>query len=180
MQSTPAPIEIETERLRLRPFAEADITAWARLYEDPAVTRYLPGSSLAPLERTQRFYRFVTDHWAQHGFGIWAVIERATGDVIGQCGLSRVDELQAIELDYSLAQAYWGRGLATEAARAAVRHAFETLELPCLIALIMAGNLPSRRVAERLGCEHARDVHIFGVDLMLHTVSPAQFRAATS
>jgi ribosomal-protein-alanine N-acetyltransferase len=172
------PVVLVTERLQLRPFVEADIATWARLlYADPEVTRYLPGSDASPLERTQRFYQFVTGHWARHGFGIWAVVERASGELLGQCGLSSVDELQTVELDYSLARAAWGRGLASEAARAAVRHAFVTLELPELIALVMAGNAASIRVAERLGFRYERDVQLFGVELRLHRLNAAQFHA---
>jgi ribosomal-protein-alanine N-acetyltransferase len=156
---------------------EADIDAWARaLYADPEVTRYLPGADVSPLERTRRFYDFVTEHWARHGFGIWAVTDRASGELLGQCGLSRVEELETVELDYSLARAAWGRGLASEAAGAAVRHAFETLRLPALIALVMAGNVASVRVAERLGFQYERDVQLFGVELRLYGLSAARYR----
>jgi [ribosomal protein S5]-alanine N-acetyltransferase len=176
---TPEPVVLDTERLRLRSFIEADIETWARdLYADPEVTRFLPGADVSPLERTRRFYDFVAEHWARHGFGIWAVTDRASGALLGQCGLSRVEELQTVELDYSLAQAAWGRGLASEAAGAAVRHAFETLRLPALIALVMHGNDASVRVAERLGFQYERDVQLFGVELKLHGLSAARYRAA--
>src|SRR5690349_20624576 len=104
MTPTPEPVVLTTERLTLRPLTECDIPRWAeQLYADPDVTRYLPGTPLSPSERTERFYRYVAEHWAREGFGIWAVVERASGELIGQCGLNRVAELDAVELDYSLA-----------------------------------------------------------------------------
>lgn len=170
--------ELETERLRLRGWAEADIEPWARLiFADPEVTRFLPRADVPPLERTQRFYRYCVEHWEKRGYGIWAVTDRATGAFMGECGLNFIDDLDVVELDYSLGKAYWGQGLATEAARAATRHGFETLGLSRMIALTFRDNIGSRKVMERVGFEYEKDVHVFGEDLMLHGATPERFRA---
>jgi len=173
--------ELETERLRLRGWTESDIEPWARLiFADPEVTRFLPGSDVSPLERTQRFYNYCVNHWANRGYGIWAVTDRATGGFMGECGLNYIDDLDEVELDYSLAQAYWGQGYATEAARAATGHGFETLGLPRLIALTFRDNIGSRKVMERAGFEYENDVHVFGSDLMLHGNTPDRFRTTVT
>jgi RimJ/RimL family protein N-acetyltransferase len=172
--------DVLTQRLRLRGWTEADIEPWARLiYADSEVTRFLPGANVTPLERTERFYCYCVNHWAEHGYGIWAVTDRVTGEFIGQGGLNLVADLDAVELDYSLARAYWGQGYATELARAATGYGFDTLALPRMIALTFAENIASRRVMEKVGFQHERDVHVFGVDLLLHGNTPERFHAVT-
>lgn len=171
--------ELETPRLRLRGWTEADIEPWTRLiYADPEVTRFLPAATVTPEERTARFYRYIVEHWERHGYGIWAVMDRTTGAFMGQCGLNYIDEMDVVELDYSLARAYWGQGLASEAARAATAYAFDTLGVPKMIALTFRDNIGSRKVMERVGFVYAHDVHVFGSDLMLHENTPQQFREA--
>lgn len=164
---------IETERLRLRPLNEDDIPEWERLiYADPEVTRYLPGADATPLERTQRTYRHFTDHWPRYGYGEWAVTDRDSGVFLGQAGLNRIADLNETELDYALARHAWGRGLATEAAAAAVRFAFETVGLPRLIGFVMPAHVASRRVLERLGFSYECEMQYWGVDLVRYGLAP--------
>lgn len=158
---------LETERLRLRPLLEEDVPEWARLlYADPEVTRYLPGKDETPLERTQRLFRAFDEHWPTYGFGEWAVTDRNTGAFLGQCGLNHIPDLAETELDYALARHVWGRGLATEAAQAAVNFAFETVGLSRLIGFVMPEHIASRRVLERLDFEYECEMHFWGVDLV--------------
>lgn len=171
---------IETARLRLRPLVEDDIPDWARLiYADPDVTRYLPGPDMTPLERTERLYRYFTGQWPRHGFGEWAVTDRATGNFIGQAGLNHIADLDETELDYALAKDAWGRGLATEAAGAVVRYAFETAGLVRLIGFVIPENIASRRVLERIGFVYECDTHYWCVDLARYGLSLEQYGAAT-
>ncbi|HEX5167054.1 MAG TPA: GNAT family N-acetyltransferase [Thermomicrobiales bacterium] len=158
---------IETARLRLRPLTEADVPEWSRLlYADPEVTRYLPGPDVTPLERTERLFQHFSVHWQRHGYGEWAVTDRETGAFLGQCGLNHIDDLSETELDYALARRAWGRGLATEAARAAVSYAFESAGLTRLIGFVVPEHVVSRRVLERLGFVYKCDMHYWGVDLV--------------
>ena len=81
---------LDTARLTLRPFTAGDAEAHARLYSDPEVTRYLGGAAAAaqhPKERSARTLEAFLSHWEEHGFGVWAVQERESRIVIGQCGL---------------------------------------------------------------------------------------------
>lgn len=173
MHTTQIPT-IETARLRLRPLTEEDVPEWARLlYADPKVTRYLPGPDETPLERTERMFRHFSEHWPEHGYGEWAVTDRETGAFLGQCGLNHIADLAETELDYALARHAWGRGLATEAAGAAVRFAFEAVQLPRLIGFVMPEHIASRRVLERLGFSYECDTHYWGVDLVRYGVTPA-------
>ncbi|HYI16572.1 MAG TPA: GNAT family N-acetyltransferase [Thermomicrobiales bacterium] len=171
---------IETARLRLRPLHEDDIPGWARvIYADPDVVRYLPGPNVTSLERTERLYRHFTDLWPRHGFGGWAVTDRDSGDFLGQAGLNHIADLKETEIDYALAKHAWGRGLATEAASAVARFAFESAGLTRLIGFVIPENVASRRVLERIGFAYECDMHYWGVDLARYGMSPEQLDAAT-
>ncbi|HLF49323.1 MAG TPA: GNAT family N-acetyltransferase, partial [Methylomirabilota bacterium] len=114
---------LDTARLTLRPFTADDAEAHARLYADPEVTRYLGGAAAAaqhPKERSARTIEAFLRHWEEHGFGVWAVRERESGIVIGQCGLKYLPVTPGaapdVEVLYALERRCWGRGLAAEAA----------------------------------------------------------------
>ena len=162
---------IETARLRLRPFEDADVSEWTRLiYADADVTRYLPGTNATPYERTQRMYHHFTEHWPRHGFGEWAVTDRESGAFLGQCGLNHIDDIDETEVDYALAKHAWGRGLATEAAERLVRIAFDERGFDRLFALVFPENAASARVLQKLGFVPHDRVARFGGELDRHVL----------
>ena len=173
--------ELRTPRLRLRPFTEADAPAHLALYQDPEVTRQLGGGPFLGDQiaaRSQRaVVRFVR-HWADKGFGVFAVEELATGRFLGQCGLNTIDELGEIEVLYALERAAWGRGLATEAARAALGHGFDDVRLPRIVAVTRPEHRESRRVMEKLGMRYEGDVDVFGIHAVLYALARDDFQAA--
>jgi ribosomal-protein-alanine N-acetyltransferase len=170
--------EIETERLLLRQFTPADLDAYAeRIFADPEVTRFLPRRDIPPRERAGRVLKYYGEHWHKHGYGNWAVADRIDGQLIGHCGLNFVPEAGEVEVEYSLAKAYWGRGIATEAARASVRFGFETLRLERIIALAAPQNIASRRVMEKAGLSYQREVFFFGMKLVYYQIELGEYRA---
>lgn len=120
---------IETERLRLRPMREDDLDALLGIFADP---RVMAAFASEPFDRGQMqgWLDRNLRHQEQYGFGLFAVIDKADGTLIGDCGLEVVDidGRREAELGYDFRSAYWGRGLATEAAVAVRDHAFE---VPC-------------------------------------------------
>src|SRR5690348_3914222 len=96
-------------------------------------------------------------HWSEHGFGNRAVILRAGGSFVGRCGLGWFHGRAAPELAYTLHANFWGMGLATEAAAATLRHGFEVLRLPRVVAAADRANAASRRVLEKLGMTYRED-----------------------
>jgi RimJ/RimL family protein N-acetyltransferase len=104
------------------------------------------------------------DHQAEHGYGLFSVILKASGLLIGDCGLERmdVDGVPAVELGYDFRSDYWSQGYATEAASAVRDYAFQHLRLPRLISLIRVGNLPSQRVAEKIGMRCTAKITRYG------------------
>jgi RimJ/RimL family protein N-acetyltransferase len=155
--------ELSTPRLRMRSWRTQDEAPMAAINRDPEVTRYLN----RPVDETsvQAFFRLVTAHWDEHGFGFWALESREPGSegrFVGFVGVAYptfLPELAARpELGWRLAREAWGRGLASEAARAARDDAFARLRLPELISIIHPENARSRRLATRLGMAVERQV----------------------
>lgn len=142
---------LETERLRLRAMRASDVEDLVRLWSDPDVTRYMGG----PREEAALEGIFSEDLRRPPAEldDLWPVEQRATGQVVGHCGLleKEVDGRAEVELVYVFAKLVWGRGYATEMARALKGHALAVMGLERLIALIDAGNVASERVAMKVG-----------------------------
>jgi RimJ/RimL family protein N-acetyltransferase len=157
--------ELRTARLWLRRWRADDEGPLVAINEDPEVTRYL--NRAIDRAATAAFYADVQEHWAEHGYGFYAVelIEDGPGGgFIGFVGVAHptfVPELAARpELGWRLARHAWGRGLATEAARAVRDHAFERLALRELISIVHPDNARSQRVATKLGMTAGQRVRI--------------------
>jgi ribosomal-protein-alanine N-acetyltransferase len=165
---------LETPRLRLRPFDAGDHAAHAALYADPEVTRFLPGGPFAgevARTRSARSLAHFAAHWAEHGWGVWALVDKASGAVVGQCGLNRLPDGSDVELLYALARARWGQGLATEAGRAALEHGFQSVGLPRIVAVTRPQHSASRRVMERLGMAYEGERELFGMQVVCYAVT---------
>jgi len=148
--------DILTERLLLRRWRPSDIEPFARMNADPIVMEHFP-APLSPQQSAQ-FIENIEKHFEQHGFGLWAAELRATGDFTGFIGLA-VPRFQApftpcVEIGWRLIPDYWGQGLATEGARAVVRHAFDSLGLHEIVSFTVPANTRSRSVMEKLGMTH--------------------------
>ncbi|WP_298723830.1 GNAT family N-acetyltransferase [uncultured Ferrovibrio sp.] len=174
--------EIETERLVLRRFAGGDWENLARLYADDTVMRHmLPGRGLerkAAAERAKSNIHNFNDHWDRRGYGVWAVTDRATGRLLGQCGLRWIPEAEQTELLYLLTKTVWGRGLATEAGRAALDFAFGSAGLNALIALTAPENKASQRVLGKLGFDYTGEGPLWERIVCWFTLPREQWRPA--
>jgi ribosomal-protein-alanine N-acetyltransferase len=158
---------LETERLRLRPMDDGDYEPLCALYADPEVMRYVAG--VRTREQTRERLDAMIDHWARHGFGIWALYHRPDNAFVGRCGVGFFHGGEA-ELAYTLARSFWGRGLATEAARAAVAVAFERLHLPQVVAYADVENTASQRVMIKLGMRPDGSTYVHGCDAVRYVL----------
>lgn len=141
----------ETERLLLRGWRDEDIEAFVALCADPRVMRWVGRGVPQVREEAEAALAVVRDHWARHGFGLWAAQERATGELAGFVGLARLDGGSGdVEIGWRLRRGAWGRGLATEGALAARDHAFAELGLLRLVAHVHPDNEASLRVVRKL------------------------------
>jgi len=151
-------MHLETERLRLRPFEARDTDALANLWSDPEVTRFMGGPR--GTEELKAAFEKDAANPTPDRYDLWPVEEKATGEVIGHCGLldKEVEGREEIELIYVFAVNAWGHGYATEIGLALRDHAFEKMGLSRLISLIEPGNAASERVAVKVGMHLEREV----------------------
>jgi RimJ/RimL family protein N-acetyltransferase len=157
-------VSLETERLLLRPFTDADAHNLFDLDSDPDVMRYVNGGSPTPLDVVQNddlpwFIEYGRRH---EGFGFWAAVEKATGEFVGWF-LFRPEadgSPDEPELGYRLRKSAWGKGYATEGSRALVRMGFTVLGVPRVVASAHADNLASRHVMEKVGLTLVRTFHL--------------------
>jgi RimJ/RimL family protein N-acetyltransferase len=142
---------LRTEKLVLRPMAAGDAAELHRQWNDPRVARYLWDGQPVPRQRVEEVVAASVATFAAHGFGLWTASLLQDGRIAGFAGLRIEADTGRIELLYAFDPAVWGRGLATEAARAVLDDAFQRLRLPVVYAGTNPRNEPSWRVLERLG-----------------------------
>lgn len=144
---------LETERLVLRHLMLDDLDVLAALYADPDIRRYFPEGTLTYEETRAELEWFLHGHPEHPELGLWATVEKASGRLIGRCGLLpwTIDGRAEVEVAFLLEKPSWGKGFATEAARALVDYGFTTLGLARLVCLIEEGNSASVAVATRIG-----------------------------
>ncbi|MDJ0531557.1 MAG: GNAT family N-acetyltransferase [Xenococcaceae cyanobacterium MO_207.B15] len=161
---------LQIEDFTMRPLQTSDLDALAAIWADSEVTRFLPSRGI-PIskENTEKSLKSFVNHWQQRGYGIWAIIENCSSQMIGYCGLRYLDELDEVEVLYGLAKIYWGRGIATKAAKAAISYGFNVANLDKLIAMTLPDNLASRRVIEKAGLEYKKQIHIFNLDVLYYS-----------
>ena len=160
---------LETERLWLRQFRESDLDAYAALCADPEVMRYLSGKPFSRAE-TWRHLAVMLGQWQLRGYGMWALEEKASGRLLGRSGINHGEGWPGFEIGWTLAREHWGRGFATEAARAALEHSFGTLGQRHVISLIQPANVASIRVAERLGERLEDKMEFFGNEVLVYGI----------
>lgn len=163
---------LETPRLRLRRTQEADLPALIALWTDPEVTRHMGGPR--DEAKLRDGFRESAEHPFAEVYDLWPLVEKSTGQVVGNCGLlpKRIDERDEIELVYVISRDRWGLGYATEIARGLEEYAFETLDLKRIVSLIDPDNGASQRVAEKVGMKLEKEVirpggnlrHVFALD----------------
>jgi ribosomal-protein-alanine N-acetyltransferase len=150
---------IETPRLRLRPFTLEDAVELHRVWGDPASERWGgPYPRPETVADTRRYLEPIVAEQAARGYSLWAVVERASGRIVGDCGLFLANGVGPdVELAYGLGRAWWGRGYATEAASACLRVGFGEVGLRRIVADADPANAASLRVLEKLGFEVERE-----------------------
>jgi RimJ/RimL family protein N-acetyltransferase len=158
-------VRLETERLLLRPIGPGDLDDFAALHAEPEVTRYI-----RPLDRDAAAERIRVDglEWEERGHGILVVAQRRSGEFLGRAGIKYWPQFGETELGWALRRAAWGKGYATEAARAVAAWGFSNLDVPYLTAMIRPENDRSARVAGRLGMIPGREDVLLGDPVVVY------------
>lgn len=164
-------ITLETDRLTLRMFRESDLDAYGEMCADPEVMRYIGDGQ--PLDRPMAWRKLamVVGHWTLRSYGLWAAEERASGVLVGYVGFWNPEGWPGFELGWTLRRSFWGRGYATEGARAALRHAFTQMQQPHVISLIQPENAASIRVAQRLGERLLESAEVMGKSVLVYRIT---------
>ena len=148
---------LDTANLHLRPFTDADAADYAAIRYHPEVDTWLmPAPTEDPAATQRQLIAEYNQCFAQRGYGVFAVIERSSGRLVGHCGLRWLEQLGATDTVWTMSPAVQGRGYAREAARVAVRFGFESCGLKTIGALIRPDNVRSQAVARGLGMQLRR------------------------
>ena len=159
----------ETSRLSIRELTTDDVPELASILGDPTVMRYSIRGVFSE-EDTRQFVEWCINLYEKNGYGPWALVEKASTELVGFCGLSPelINGVEEIHVGYRLTPQFWGQGFATEAASEVLAHGFEVGCIDSVVAIIEPEHIASLRVAEKAGfasfiCArfHDRDVRIY-------------------
>ncbi len=154
------PLPLETERMRLRHATRDDLDAWHEISRDAERAWY--GEPQSTVDETRAKLELRIAHQERHGFSLWPVELKETGEVIGVAGLVHLQDGPEVEVGYRFLERHWGNGYATEAARAAVAFGFEELRLDRIVAVTLPDNHASRRVLEKCGLAFVGPTFVYG------------------
>lgn len=152
---------LETNRLILQIWTQADADALFEIMRDARVMRYLADGKPFTFEKVEEFLIWAENYQKENGFCRWKVIEKTSGKIIGSCGFARPHGTEEVELGYLLSQKSWGKGFATEAASACRLYGFGKLGFREIIAMTDLENAASQKVLEKIGFVR-RGVEIYG------------------
>ena len=161
---------LETARLSLRGSYAGDLEPICDIVQDKGVLRYLPRDEPWPQHVAANWLTSQYKHWAEHHYGWWLIEDRGSRNLLGWCGLRRLQETGEVELLYLLRRSSWGRGIASEAAIASVRFGLTVAELPEIIGLVHPDNIASIRVLDKTGLRRIGECSYFGMQLLKYRI----------
>ena len=167
---------LQTPHLFLRPWRQEDVEAWFNILQEEDILHYYPDRKPPPREKAEAYIIHHLGHWQIRGYGHWAVVNRGEGQVVGWSGLEYLHELDETEVAYLLSKRVWGRGYATEAARACVKFGFASTGLKKIIGLVHPENLGSVRVLEKCGLTFADRITLWGMELSRYRITREEYR----
>jgi [ribosomal protein S5]-alanine N-acetyltransferase len=172
-------LNLETERLGLRPLTAPDVDDLHRLFTQPGVRRFLWDDEVIPRERTAAVVERSTASFVTHGFGLWVVSLKDAVPLVGFCGFWHFHDPPQLELLYGLGEEQWHQGLATEAANAMIRYGFDVLGFARIEASTDVANTASVRVMERAGMRFWKREMTNGLDTIYYGIDRDSFATNT-
>ena len=165
---------IETDRLRLRIVCPDDLDDLAGLFADPEVVKYVGDGQPSNREEAAKAVDSMIAHWQNHGFGRWIVTDKTNDAFIGFGGLRSL--FGTPEVVYHLTKKNWGKGFATELARAALRFGFEDRGFDRIVAVTKPPNVASIHVMEKLGMQFEKYAQYYGLDVVQYSITRDAFK----
>ena len=170
---------IETNRLFLKVYMPEDVGALHAIRNDPDVYRYFRKPySPPPVEEIRNGITRHHQRWQKYNFGEFGVFEKISKKLIGYCGLTYLDDTAEIEIYYGFTKQHWGKGFATEAARAVLKFAFDQLKSAKIVAVTNPKNLASQKVLEKLGLKLQGQINCYQTDCLYFSILRETFAAA--
>lgn len=164
-------IILKTERLYLRQYRDEDIHSLHSIFSDTETMEYYP----APFsfEQTRNWIKRNQERYQEDGYGLWGICLKETNELIGDCGLviQKMDGRTEVEIGYHINKKYWSKGFASEAAKGCKEYGFYQLGLNKLISIIDPRNIPSIRVAEKIGFTKEKESFIFNKNHYIYSGS---------
>ncbi|MBL0693910.1 GNAT family N-acetyltransferase [Comamonas sp. JC664] len=145
----------------MRELISADAERFYQLNADPEVIRYTGDAAFADVEAARDFLRGY-DHYAKYGFGRWAVIRREDGEFLGWCGIKYTPGVDEYDIGFRFFRACWGRGYATEAAKACLDYGLSHLRIETMVGRAMKANTASVKVLEKIGMVYWKSMDFHG------------------
>ena len=170
---------LTADRLTLHTWQSSDWTAFHPIATDPEVMRFITGGEPWTEEKIRDFVDGEIRMYDQRGFCRWKLVEKASGEMIGFCGVGFWRDYPDPEIGWWLARRFWRLGLATEAGRVALRDAFERVGLERIVSIAMPANTASTRIMEKLGLTFECEFDANGVRLVRYAIGRADYAAAS-
>lgn len=168
---------LESSRLILREMTLHDVDELLKVFANPEVMQFYP----KPFDRsmTQVWIERNIQRYSHYGFGLWALISKESGNLIGDCGLvlQEVEGVEELEIGYHIHHDLWGQGLATEAAQTCRDYGFRQLDCKKLISLINPANIASRRVAEKNGMALIKEIKWHNQPTCIYSIGNTNYPA---
>ena len=164
---------LQSARLVTRKLSENDIPTWADFFADQEAVQYMPTYGLTSnMERSKHWIDKQLKRYEENRYGLQALIEKGTGNFIGQCGLlvQEVDGVNEFEVGYHIFKKYWGQGFATEAAKLFIDYVFDNDQTPSVISIIDKRNIRSQRVADKNHLAREKETSWNGLDVYIYRI----------
>lgn len=165
---------LKTERLILRPMTEDDIEDVFEMRRDDRIMRFIREPVLSRKE-AEDWINLISSRWAKDEIGFCSVFEKRSGKFAGWCGLWQLKENNEIEVGYAMVREFWGKGFASEAARAFLEYGFEKLNLEKIVAVARPENAGSRRVMEKIGMRFDYIGRFYDRELVHYSIDKAGY-----
>ena len=161
---------LHTPHLLLRAWTLEDAEPWFTILQEEGILRYFPNQTPPSREKAEAYITHHLNDWRMRGYGHWAVVTKDDDQVVGWSGLEYLPELNETEVAYLLSKRVWGRGYATEAARASVQFGFGPTGLEKIIGLVHPQNLGSVHVLEKCGLTFADRITLWGMEMSRYRI----------
>jgi RimJ/RimL family protein N-acetyltransferase len=172
----PHDIILETERLIIREHVLSDAPFFFTLNSNYNVVKYTEDSSFKTIEEAEKIVQYVINQYKENGYGRWLVAEKETGNPIGWCGLKFHTDTKETDIGYRLLESAWGKGYATESAKACIDYGFKHFNLNRIIGDAMKENTASINVFKKLGMTYLKDSLLDNIESVVYELKKENYK----